>query len=186
MWREGSLATLSFRHLFVRTMAIVDIIIMTLIVLGAILGFRKGFVKQLATLVGLIAGLLAAKTLYVSLAEKLSPVLNDSMTLAQVIAFIAIWVAVPLIFSLIASMLTKALDVISLGWLNRWLGAGLGGLKYVLLSSVLICVFEFIDSDNQLMAKTLKQESVLYYPMKDFAGLFVPAAKQVTEHILNE
>lgn len=185
MVRE-SLAILLFRHLLFETMAIVDIIIVFLMVLGAILGFMKGFIKQLATLLGLIAGLLAAKALYVNLAEKLSPVFNDSMTLAQVIAFIAIWVAVPLIFSLIASMLTKALEIISLGWLNRWLGAGLGALKYLLLSSILICVFEFIDADNKLITKTLKQESVLYYPMKDFAGLFFPAAKQVTEHILNE
>lgn len=167
-------------------MATLDIIILIVFVLGAILGFAKGFVKQLATLLGLVIGLLAAKALYAGLAEKISPMLNDSMTAAQLIAFVGIWIAVPLVFTLLASLLTKALEIISLGWLNRFLGAGLGALKYLLLVSVLICVVEFIDSDNKLLSKTTKQESVLYYPVKEFAGIFFPAAKQVTEQILNK
>ena len=167
-------------------MATIDIIILIIVGLGFLFGIKKGFIKQLATLLGVIAGLLAAKILYVSLAEKISPILNDSVTLSQTIAFIAIWIAVPLAFSLIASMLTKALEIVSLGWLNRLLGAVLGALKYLLLLSILISVIEFIDSDNKLINRTSKEESVLYYPMKDFAGLFFPAAKQVTEQILND
>ena len=50
--------------------------------------------------------------------------LTDSMTVAQVLAFIVIWMAVPLIFTLVASLLTRAMEAISLGWLNRWLGSG--------------------------------------------------------------
>lgn len=167
-------------------MATIDIFILIIVGLGFLFGIKKGFIKQLATLLGVITGLLAAKILYVSLAEKISPMLNDSITLAQTIAFIAIWIAVPLVFSLIASMLTKALEIVSLGWLNRLLGAVLGALKYLLLLSILISVIEFIDSDNKLINRTSKEESVLYYPMKDFAGLFFPAAKQVTEQILND
>ena len=36
-------------------------------------------------------------------------------------AFILIWIAVPLGFAFVASLLTKALDAVHLGWLNRWL-----------------------------------------------------------------
>ena len=140
-------------------MATIDIIILIIVGLGFLFGIKKGFIKQLATLLGVIAGLLAAKILYVSLAEKISPILNDSVTLSQAIAFIAIWIAVPLAFSLIASMLTKALEIVSLGWLNRLLGAVLGALKYLLLLSILISVIEFIDSDNKLINRTSKEES---------------------------
>ena len=90
-------------------------------------------------------------------------------------------------FCLIASLLTKAMEAVSLGWLNRWLGSGLGALKSLLLVSLLIGVIEFIDEDNTLLDQTKKEESVLYYPMKSFAGIFFPAAKHVTEqYILNE
>ena len=166
-------------------MAIIGLIIFVAIGVGAVFGFMKGFVKQLASLLGLIVGLLAAKALYASVAEKVFSKITDSMTLAQILAFIAIWIAVPLTFALVAALLTKAMEAISLGWLNRMLGAGLGTLKYLLLVSLLIGVIEFVDSDNKMISETKKKESVLYYPMKSFAGIFFPAAKAVTEQIVN-
>lgn len=166
-------------------MTTIDIIILVIVGIGAVLGFIKGFIKQLASLLGLIVGLLAAKALYASAAEKLCPALTDSMTFAQILAFVLIWIAVPLAFTLIAALLTKAMEAVSLGWVNRWLGLGLGALKYLLLVSLLIGVLEFIDSDNSLIDKTKKKESVLYYPMESFAGIFFPVAKTVAEEFVN-
>ena len=149
------------------------------------LGRNHWLHERFCEAIGLIVGLLAAKALYASLAVKLCPTLTDSMTVAQVLAFVLIWLAVPLLFSLVASLLTRAMEAVSLGWLNHWLGAGLGALKYLLLTSLLIGVIEFIDGDNTLISKTKKKESVLYYPMEEFAGIFFPAAKAVTEQIVN-
>ncbi len=166
-------------------MSPIDIIILALIIIGVVLGIMKGFIKQLSSILGLIVGLLAAKMLYETLAEQLCPTLTHSMTLAQVLAFIIIWLAVPLIFTVVASLLTRAMEIISLGWLNRFLGALLGGLKFLLLATILICVVEFIDQDNALISQTTKQESVLYYPLHRFAGSFFPVAKEVTQQIVN-
>ena len=160
-------------------MTTIDIIILIIVGAGVVAGFMKGFIRQLASILGLVVGLLAAKALYATLAEKLCPAVTDSMTVAQVLAFIVIWIAVPLIFTLVASLLTKAMEAISLGWLNRWLGSGLGALKFLLLTSLVICVIEFIDSDNKLISATKKSESLLYYPMETFAGIFFPAAKNI-------
>ena len=162
------------------------IVIIILIALGAgvIIGFMKGFIRQLASILGLIVGLLAAKALYTSLAVKLCPTVTDSMTVAQILAFVIIWIAVPLIFTLVASVLTKAMEAVSLGWLNRLLGAGLGALKYLLLVSLVVCVIQFIDTDSQLISQTKKEESLLYYPMERFAGMFFPAAKEVTQQYI--
>ena len=167
-------------------MTIIDIILLVVIGAGAVIGFIKGFIKQLASILGLIVGLLAAKALYVSVAERVFSKITDSMTFAQILAFGVIWIVVPLLFLLVAALLTKAMEAVSLGWLNRWLGAGLGALKFLLLVSLLICVVEFIDSDNTMIDRTMKEESVLYYPIESFAGMFFPAAKEVTEqYILN-
>ena len=102
----------------------------------------------------------------------------------EILAFVIIWIAVPLIFTLVASVLTKALEAVSLGWLNRMLGAGLGALKYLLLVSLVICVIQFIDSDSQLISQTKKEQSLLYYPMETFAGIFFPAAKNITQQYI--
>ena len=165
-------------------MTTIDIIILIALGAGVIIGFMKGFIRQLASILGLIVGLLAAKALYTSLAVKLCPTVTDSMTVAQILAFVIIWIAVPLIFTLVASVLTKAMEAVSLGWLNRLLGAGLGALKYLLLVSLVVCVIQFIDTDSQLISQTKKEESLLYYPMERFAGMFFPAAKEVTHQYI--
>lgn len=165
-------------------METIDIIILVIVAAGTVIGFIKGFIRQLATILGLIVGLLAAKALYTSLAEKLCPTLTDSMTAAQIVSFIAIWIAVPILFTLIALLLTKLMDVIYLGWLNRLLGGVLGAVKFLLLISLFIGVLEFVDSDNKLIEKTKKRESLLYYPMKAFAGIFIPVAKDITQQYI--
>lgn len=165
-------------------MTTIDIVILIVLGAGAIMGFTKGFLKQLAGLLGLVAGLLIAKALYATVAERFFLPLTDSLTVAQGIAFVVIWLAVPLAFLLLATLLTKAMEAVALGWVNRLLGAGLGLLKSALLVSLLICVVEYIDSDNTLLKRTKKQESVLYYPMEKFAGIFLPAAREVAGELL--
>lgn len=165
-------------------MTTLDIIILIIIGAGAMVGLFKGFIRQLATIAGLIVGLIAAKALYMSLAEKLCPMVTDSMTVAQIISFILIWLAVPLAFTLVAMLFSKAMDAISLGWINRLLGMVLGALKYIILIGLFMNVLEFVDPDNRLISKTIKQESVLYYPMKDFVGMFFPAVQKVTQQYI--
>lgn len=167
-------------------MAMLDIIILVVLFIGAVSGMMKGFIRQLATLLGLIIGLVAAKALYEAVAQEWIGRFIDSMTMAQILAFLLIWIGVPLAFSLVAWLLTKAMDAIALGWLNRLLGAALGMLKFLLMAALMISVFEFFDADNKIVSKTIKSESVLYYPLKEVAGLFIPAAKSVTEQLFND
>lgn len=164
-------------------MATIDIIILAMIGVGVIMGLIKGFVKQMASIVGLIAGLLMARALFGIVAERLAPVLGTSTTVAQVLAFILIWIAVPLGFAFVASLLTKALDAVHLGWLNRWLGSGLGALKYMILIGLAIHVIEYIDPNNEMISATKKKESVLYYSMRDLSGIFFPVFKLSLIHI---
>lgn len=165
-------------------MTTIDIIIVALIGLGVIMGLMKGFVKQMASIIGLIAGLLVARALFATVALRLAPALGTSNTIAQILAFILIWVAVPLGFALVASLLTKALDAVHLGWLNRWLGSGLGALKYMILVGLAIHVIEYIDPKDEMIDETKKKESVLYYPMRDISGIFFPVFKNVTEQLI--
>jgi membrane protein required for colicin V production len=144
----------------------------------------KGSLKQLAVIVGLIAGLLLARALFGMLAEQLAPILGTSITVAQILSFILVWVAVPLGCSLIASVLTKALEVINLGWLNRLFGALLGAIKVMLLVGLAIYVLEYIDPKREMVSKTTKSASLLYSPMKEFADMFLPAIKDVTDKII--
>lgn len=165
-------------------MATVDIVIAVWLGLGLVQGLIKGFVRQLASILGLIAGLLVARALFATVGEWLAPALGTSITVAQILAFVLIWVAVPIGFAFVASLLTKALNAVHLGGLNRLLGGVLGALKYLLLLGLAIHVLEYIDPKGELMSETKKAESVLYYPIKEASGVFFPVLKNVTEQLI--
>ena len=166
-------------------MQVIDIIILLLVLAGAVMGFRKGFIKQLASLVGLVVGLLAAKALYGVVGDQLMGTVTTNSTFAHTLAFFLIWIVVPIVFTLVASLLTKALEVICLGWINRLLGAILCAVKWLLFISLAICAIEFIDSNNQIIEKNTKESSALYYPVRELAGLFMPAVQDFTKDFLN-
>ncbi len=167
-------------------MTTIDMLILLCIGGGAVWGFFKGFISQLATILGFIAGLIAAKTLYAALAVHLCPSVTESMTVAQVLAFIIIWMVVPLAFIFAAFLLTKAVEAVSLGWLNRWLGSGLGALQALLLVSLIIGIIQFVDSKDKLIGATKKRESLLYYSVESFAGIFFPMAEHVANHYIEQ
>lgn len=158
-------------------MEAIDIGILLFLSLGLLHGFRKGFFYQLASLLGLWIGLYIAKTFYLVVAEKLCPTVFDSMTFAQIVSFIGIWLVVPIAFSLVASFLSYLFKKLYLGWLNRMVGALMGLIKYIVLLSLLLCLFDFFDSDNQIISKTKKQESVLYKPVKTVVKIFFYVVK---------
>ena len=167
-------------------MATLDIILLSVIALGVVLGFLRGALKQLAGLLGLVVGLLAARALYASVAERVFSHVTDNPSVAQLLSFVAIWLAVPLLYGLAAALLTKMMEAVSLGWLNRLLGAVLGGLLHALVLSLLVCVMEVVDTDSVLLSREAKRQSVLYDRLKPLAGLFLPAAQEFTRQIYNE
>lgn len=167
-------------------MTVLDIIILVFIGIGTVWGLIKGFVRQLSSLVGLIVGLLVARALFVEVGDWMAPAIGVSMTIGRVLAFFLLWIIVPLLFSLFASFLTKALQVVHLGWLNRWLGGGLGAIKFMLFIGMAAQLLEFVDPENELLPQNIKNESVLYKPMYDLAGAFIPAVKGVGEQIIGQ
>ncbi len=166
-------------------MRTIDILILLVVGSGIVSGYLKGGVKLFVSTVGLILGLYIARLMYIPLAEKLCPSVTNSMTFAQVIAFIAIWVAVPFLSTFAGGFFTKALESLHINWLNRWAGAVLGGLKYILLVSVFINVVEFIDGGNHLISQTNKQDAVLYYPMQKVTGIMFPLVKEVSKKYIH-
>ena len=124
-----------------------------------------------------------ARALFGTVAEQLAPALGTSITIAQILSFILIWVAVPIGCSLVASVLTKALDVVNLGWLNRLAGALLGAVKVMLLIGLGIYVLEYIDPKNEMISKTTKKSSLLYSPMKELVVQCLPVVKDMTDDI---
>ena len=161
----------------------IDIIILAVLAIGLIRGFMRGLVRQLASLVGLVAGLLIARALYEGVGDYLSVQMGTSVGLSQVIAFFLIWIAVPLVLSVVAFLLTKALQIIQLGFINRLLGAALGILKYALVLSLLLQLMAYIDPKSEMIPKETKSQSKLYNRIESFTDIFIPIINKYTEDV---
>ena len=164
-------------------MSAFDILVVVILAVGLIRGYKRGFLSQLAGLVGLVAGLLIARALYISAGEYLAVKVGTSVMLGQVLAFFLIWIAVPMILSLIANLLTKALQVVCLDFINRLLGAVLGGMKYLLLLSLLLQLVAFVDPKGEVVPRETMENSELYDMVESFSGIFIPVIDSAGEQL---
>ena len=62
---------------------------------------------------------------------------------------------------------------------------GLGAIKFMLLIGLVAHLLEYVDAKNELIPQNVLSESVLYKPMYDFVGIFIPAIKGAGEQIMN-
>jgi len=78
------------------------------------------------------------------------------------LAFLFSFILLAIALFLLAQLFDKTLSIIQLGGLNKFLGAIVGGLKYLLILSILLNVFDAIDERFHLINKTTKEESLTY------------------------
>ncbi len=165
-------------------MTAIDIFILAVLGIGLVSGLAKGFIKQACTLIGLVAGLLVARALYVMVGEQLAPHIGTSVSVAQIISFIIIWAIIPALLMLAGAALTRALEIVHLGAINRLFGGIAGMALHLLFLGILIKVVEYIDPEEQMLPAQAKEASVFYHPVKETAGMFFPAIKEVTEQLI--
>jgi membrane protein required for colicin V production len=155
-------------------MNLLDIILILPLAYGIIKGVIKGFVLQLASLIGLIAGIYFAKLYASSVATLFYHWFDISLQYGKAIAFLVLFLIVGLLVYLLAKSLDRFIELISLKWLNKLLGALFGGLKYALILSVLLNVFQAIDKHSTIILKNTKKSSLLYNPITSIVPSLIP------------
>jgi membrane protein required for colicin V production len=166
-------------------MELIDLVVLVIVGIGALRGFLRGFIRQLASIAGWIAGFLIAGALHPIVTEILFSYFPDiSVDTLRIVSFVVIWLMIPLLFTLIGSIFTRLAEKLSLGGFNRILGLLFGMAKWVLVVGLLINMIDYFDKDNSLIEQTKKEESVLYYPIKNFVGGFLPNVKEVTNEYI--
>lgn len=147
----------------------IDLVIIIPIVIGFILGMFKGLIKELASLLAIILGIYGAKLFSPSVSKVLVQSFDFSLRIAQPVAYIVVFVAIAIVLLFIASSLDKLFDSIALGGLNKFLGGLFGGLKYALIMSVLMIVFNVLDSKFNFVNPETKADSFLHKPIMNLA-----------------
>lgn len=119
-----------------------DIVILILLAIGVIQGFRKGFIIQLASLVAILLGMIGAGML----AEKIAPSIMDTLGVdsgsGKIIAFVFLFCVIVVSVLLLAKLLEVVVKVLLLGIVNRIVGAVFGLIKWFVIMSVFVALFE--------------------------------------------
>ena len=156
-----------------------DLFIFIPVALGLIFGLFRGFVKEVISLLAVVLALLAAEMfspLFSGITGKLLDLSDKTAnTVTYVLTFIITIITALLFFKLAEKLLSN----ISLGWLNSILGGFFGALKYAIIVSLFMNVFEALDSKFEFAKPETKTASVGYYPILKLAPFMWKQSKEV-------
>ena len=116
--------------------------ILLFLLYGAFRGFSKGLIIEVATLAGLILGVFIAIRYSPFTEGILKDFLNITSRYLSYIALAVTFLLVVIVVYLLGKMLTRLVDIISLGLVNKLLGTLLGIAKYFIMVCVLLMIVD--------------------------------------------
>lgn len=153
----------------------IDIIIAVPLIYAAWSGFRKGLVIEIFTLLALLVGIYVA----INFSDWTSNFIIEQFDIEgkylPVVAFTLTFLAVGAMIYFAGKMLEKMLRLVNLSFVNKLLGLILGLIKMVYILSILIIIVETYDERGSFVKTELKEESLLYHPLKGVAIFTIPA-----------
>jgi membrane protein required for colicin V production len=117
-------------------MNVVDIAILVILAVFLVKGVVRGLLKEICSLVGLLGGAVLAFSYHASLADLLVESLRFSPSIAVVTAFLALFLTTILFFAVLGHLLSKFVNLLFLGGLNRLAGGFFGLAQGVVLLAV--------------------------------------------------
>lgn len=148
-----------------------DIIIAALLLFGFIRGLMKGLFVELASLISLIAGVYGAIHFSYFVGDFLKDSVDWEEQYISIVAFAITFIAIVIVISLLGKLFTKMADFAALGVLNKILGGVFGILKFGLILSIILIIFDKLNTTIPFVSEENTESSILYEPVKELAPL---------------
>jgi len=156
-------------------MNLLDIILIVILLFGLIRGLMNGFFVEITALVGLGLGVYGTIHFSYFIADFLKNRVDWTEKYLQIVAFACTFLIIVLLISLTGKLLTKIADVSALGILNKIAGGAFGVMKYGLILSVVLVVFDRLNRTLPFVSEDGLQSSMLYKPVKNLAPTLFPS-----------
>jgi membrane protein required for colicin V production len=132
-----------------------DVVVLLIFTVFAVRGVMIGFMRQIAAFLALIVSYwLAGKY-----TGQMAPYVSGFIENRQVVFFVSFGVLFflsAILCILTGKVLHKVMEISMMSWFNRLLGLLLGGVKFVLVSSILYrAVSSGLSSGNELLKKSI-------------------------------
>lgn len=164
-------------------LALLDWLILVIVAAGLVRGVMAGAVRQVASLAGLLLAFMAAVQLMRPVGALAAQSLGISDHMAPLVGFIVVFLGVQMVVVALARLFEALLDTLHLSIANRILGGAIGGVKAIVLLSVVFLVLAHVE----VPGPDTRQKSKLYRPVAsavpatwDSVADYVPAVKRVS------
>jgi membrane protein required for colicin V production len=153
------------------------------IVLGGLLGYavfkgiRNGLFVEMTSFISLLIGIYIAVK-FSSVMKNALGFLDWNPNTVQVTAFVLTFVLVVIGIYFLGKFLTGLANFAHLGWLNKLGGGFFRMIKFVLIISVFLNLFEKINYHNFLAKKETLDKSIFYNPIQKTAAFIFPSIKK--------
>ncbi|WP_051283952.1 CvpA family protein [Desulforegula conservatrix] len=134
------------------TMNLFDVVSLSILSYCVLRGIFRGIIKEASAIIGVIAGFYCSYTYYGLAAKKLALYITTP-AYANIAGFLLVFSVVFGVINLIGTGIRYVLNIALLGWADRLSGAVFGGIKAIMISSViLIALTTFLPSDSPTLA----------------------------------
>lgn len=140
----------------------IDILILLPLLIGLVRGLMRGLVVELTAIVALILGFVGARLWGARFSLWLIRQFEWPEAVCSVVAYALIFLAIALFLNIAARLISRLFKAISLGWLNRLLGALFGVAKWAIVVLLLVLCVHRLDDQFHFFQDDLKQQSIIY------------------------
>ncbi len=162
-------------------MNIFDIVIGILLILGFYKGYKNGLILEITSLLGLIIGIIGAFYFTTYHGLYIGQWLNWDEPYLKIATFVISFILIVIVVALIGKALTKVIDYAALGFVNKLFGGIFGTLKFALILSILLLVFNAINNTTNLVDRNTLGSSLFYPYLNEFSDFIWPKLIEITE-----
>ena len=152
-------------------MAILDIILGILLLLGLWKGFNNGLLIELASIVALIAGIYGAIHFSYIAGDYLTEQMNWEERYVNLTSFVITFIIIVLAVHFAGKLLTKVANIALLGLLNKIAGAVFGALKVAVILGAILVFFNRVNSNLRFISEEAQNESILFNPIREIGAV---------------
>ena len=151
-----------------------DYVLLMPVLYGMYRGFSKGLILELASLLALVAGIYGAMHFSSFTFEYLRNYVEIEAAYLQLASYGLTFLIIVLVITLTGKILTLLVKMVALGFINRMVGSVFGGMKALLILSVLLLFFNRLNKQFGIVKDEVLNSSVLYNPILIQSQEFYP------------
>jgi len=153
---------------------VIDFILVLCLGWGAYKGFRKGFIIQSFVILALVLAIWGGFAFEGKLEPFVRIIFQMNDVVVHIVSFIIVFLLIFMIVYTSGFLVSKIIDAVTLGLINRLAGSIFGIIANALILSVLIMLFNQVNEKKQWIKSETIEKTYLYKPIEKVAPAIFP------------